>query len=98
MIDSLLERSLTIETEITTANEEFDCDNDGDKGTNLKDFLKNRFDDPISALDDADEESLCTSNKKTIRPKALPSISDNKFLTIVNHGEFSQTVTIETCT
>lgn len=48
--------------------------------------------------DDAEAESLCCSKRKTIRPKTLPSVVDNKLVYVVNHGDFSQTVTIEECT
>jgi hypothetical protein len=91
-----------INTKIESADE-FYCEDDGDKGTSIKDFIKNRFEDSddgpgVAALeDDYDEESLCATTKKNIRPKALPSTANNKLLTIINHGEFSQTVTIETC-
>jgi hypothetical protein len=98
----LVEQSFAIDTSVKNADE-FYCDDDGDKGTSIKEFIKNRFDDPVSSAFDEEDlesesESLCTTTKKTIRPKALPSVADNKLLTIINHGEFSQTVTIELCT
>lgn len=110
IIDALLGRSFAIETSRTDFNvsnngdpTEFNCDDDPDEtGISLVDFVKNRFDESTASRDtsiddDADSESLCCTTLKTIRPKTLPSVLNNKLVTVVNHGEFSQTVTIEEC-
>lgn len=97
LIDSLVARSFPIET-TSKGSKEFSCD-DADDGTNLVDFVRNRFDGSTGSIDDeVDSESLCCTTKKIIRPKTLPSVADNKLIKIVNHGEFFQTVEIEECT
>lgn len=104
IIDALVERSFAIETNISKGSKEFVCEDDLDEnGTTLVDFIKNRFDGTTASRetsvdDEVDSESLCCTTKKTIRPKALPSIVNNKLITVVNHGDFSQTVEIEECT
>lgn len=48
---------------------------------------------------DEDYESVgsdCTSNKKTIQPKALNTIY-NKLMDVVNHATFVQTIEIDEC-
>lgn len=98
IIEELVERSFAIDTAIRHSKD-FICDDDNDvDGTNIEDFIKNRFNEASSVDDDElHAESLCSSVKKTIRPKALPSVRNNELLTVVNHGEYSQTVTIEEC-
>lgn len=93
-----------------TDSKEFVCedeiiDDENVNGTNLTMFLSDRISlDETTTLkaapvdDDAEAESLCCSTRKTIRPKTLPSVVDNKLVYVVNHGDFSQTVTIEECT
>lgn len=105
VIDSLVGKSAPVAINIKIKNAaEFHCDDDGDKGTSFKDFIQSRFEDSdqpnIEALEssDFDEESLCATTTKEIRPKALPSVANNNLLTIINHRELSQTVTIEICT
>mgnify|MGYP007092106929 CR=1 FL=1 len=106
IIDSLVERSVTaIETTIEKAKD-FDCDDgfNNDTGKTIQEFIS-RFgetqagveDKPLEDLDDLEAESICGSTRKTIRPKVLPSIEDSKLVTVVNHGDFTQTVTIELC-
>lgn len=103
IIDALVERSFAIET-TTSVGKEFHCeDDDGAIKMSLVDFIKNRFDESTASRetsvdDEVDSESLCCTMTKTIRPKTLPSILNNKLVTVVNHGEFSQTVEIEECT
>lgn len=55
-------------------------------------MLVTRFND-----EDANEESLCESTRKTITPKLLPSTLDDKEVNVLNTKEFVQYVTIETC-
>jgi hypothetical protein len=96
IINSLVERSFAIDT-TSDNSKEFVCDDEhDDNGTSLADFVKNRF-EGAPPEDDLDAESLCCSKKKIIRPKALPSVRNSELLTVINHGEFSQTVTIEEC-
>lgn len=59
-------------------------------------LVKNRFED-APPEDDLNAESLCGATKKIIRPKVMPSVRNDELLTVINHGEFSQTVTIEEC-
>lgn len=95
IIDALVKRSFSIDA-MTENSKEFVCDDEVDDGKSLADFVKNRFEEaPLD--DDIDAESLCCTKKKIIRPKALPSVRNSELLTVINHGEFSQTVTIEEC-
>lgn len=94
-------RSFAIDTRAENSKE-FVCDDDYNSGTSFLNFVKNRFDEStppkdIIREDDVDAESLCATTKKTITPKTLPSVIDSKLVTVVNHGEFTQTVTIEEC-
>lgn len=89
-------RSFAIDT-IVEKSEDFVCEDEfEDIGTNIQEFVKNRFEE-APPDDDLDAESLCTTTNKVIRPKALPSVRNNELLTVINHGEFSQSVTIEEC-
>lgn len=78
--------SQSILTNISISSKPFMCDEDED------DMLVTRFDD-----EDANEESLCESTRKTIMPKLLPSTLDDKEVNVLNTKEFVQYVTIETC-
>lgn len=89
-------------------SKEFVCedeiiDDDNVNGTNASTFINDRISLDETTLkaapvdDDAEAESLCCSKRKIIRPKTLPSVVDNKLVYVVNHGDFSQTVTIEEC-
>ncbi|CRL04141.1 CLUMA_CG017252, isoform A [Clunio marinus] len=47
--------------------------------------------------DDEEEDSMCLTRERRIRPKALPNPTNNDLVTIINHGEILQTVKIEEC-
>lgn len=96
IIDDLVARSFAIDT-VVEKSKDFVCEDEfEDIGTSIQEFVKNRFEE-APPDDDLDAESLCTTTRKVIRPKALPSVRNNELLTVINHGEFSQTVTIEEC-
>ena len=105
IIDSLMQHSFILNNSVDTSKE-FICDDDLEKPCESEmsalDFFTTRFDGPTTSKvplldDDVDAESLCRTTTKTIHPKALPSVKNNKLVTVVNHGEFSQSVTIEEC-
>lgn len=106
IIDSLVHQSLAINNSIGNS-QEFLCDDEHENvamSDMLLDFFTTRLDSEtttskVSSIeDDVSAESLCCTSSKTIHPKSLPSVKNNKLVTVVNHGEFSQSVTIEECT
>lgn len=85
------------------SSKEFICDDDTDNGTSILDFFTTRLEETTTLKvpsfdDDVNAESICCATTKTIHPKALPSAKNNKLVTVVNHGDFLQSVTIEECT
>lgn len=95
-INKLVHRSFAIDTTIEHSKEFVCLDEFEGNGTNIMELVKNRFED-APPEDDLNAESLCGATKKIIRPKVMPSVRNDELLTVINHGEFSQTVTIEEC-
>lgn len=88
-ISNLVDKSMQVRMSNANINAlPFECDDD--------ESLTMRIDDADDD-DSGNEESLCETRTKTIRPKSLPLTSNNHMVTIVNSGEFIQTVTIEEC-